>query len=566
MTPLSIQDQPVSPISKLDNYLLWLIFSINSVWSEDRVRTAVYKHPKNALTTTRRSSQVCSFWRAILLASPKIWGNCIDVGMPGWQSTEWRDEVIRRTGKALLSVYNTGDHRIALNTSQRTFVLYLIQNHWRRIRVFHVVLRSAEVFNDPIARNAFASPAPNLEVFSMESNSDSSIIIHFEKDTYLFGNDAPVLTKFAMFNDPLIYIKRRPFPAVLRTASLRHLHLCFGTRTEVAIGDILSSCRQIRCLEELTLEMYCHTENAHPPSSSIILPNLRLIQVRHRGIEMYSGFLARINAHAECILRIISYLDYVAQNPGIEDMQHVLARYTNTFFYRHMNNPKGVREFDLSMQLRGSRGDLTVTLETDKYTENSFYEIHSFPSNSLCGLLDAISSFNNFPNTIVCARLYLSNIARIYVGPPPEYQHLGNIDPPICASFLKLFQALVSISDLTTNIDGLLALFRMTDYLAYIPFPLLQTIHLQSQYRPCQFKISQLDFWNGVMEPFLNLRQLLHAAPVKTLSLGEDRHSLDLKNLQCLDRFVGLKVVWKNADGEVTEYICGHINSNELLL
>ncbi|KAF8910202.1 hypothetical protein CPB84DRAFT_1764891, partial [Gymnopilus junonius] len=53
------------------------------------------------MTIARRTSQVCNMWRTVMLDSPSLWANIIDLRQ---SQGHWREEVIRRTGTSPLSI------------------------------------------------------------------------------------------------------------------------------------------------------------------------------------------------------------------------------------------------------------------------------------------------------------------------------------------------------------------------------------------------------------------------------------------------------------------------------
>jgi len=97
-------------ISTLHEDLLWKIFLFNADLNDDISFDAALGRGQdpvfttNGLTVTRHTSQVCRFWRSLILGSTSIWGRVIDLNVLKASSQIWRDEVLKRTGEAPLDI------------------------------------------------------------------------------------------------------------------------------------------------------------------------------------------------------------------------------------------------------------------------------------------------------------------------------------------------------------------------------------------------------------------------------------------------------------------------------
>jgi hypothetical protein len=147
-----------APISKLHRDVLWYIFSIISDTLGPPVSSRPWKPPSDLhlspLTViTRQPSQVCSAWRSIVLASPSIWGHCLHIDLLDQRNDDWLREVFWRTRNAPLAIRA----RIPLiaHTGVRAplvFVIYLIRSHWKRVKVFDIVIGTPSILNFDIIR------------------------------------------------------------------------------------------------------------------------------------------------------------------------------------------------------------------------------------------------------------------------------------------------------------------------------------------------------------------------------------------------------------------------------
>ncbi|KAF9557065.1 hypothetical protein CPC08DRAFT_776416 [Agrocybe pediades] len=152
MTDTTASERSYSYISTLSDDLLWRLFTLftiqkfDSEWSWDcgaRWKRSIQRG-EESLITLRHVSQVCSKWREIVLSSPFIWANAIDFQYLRQKGHMWREEVIRRTGKALLSV-------IALRPQlgeppNSEFLWDFLSQNGDRIRRFHAAV---DTFRDP---------------------------------------------------------------------------------------------------------------------------------------------------------------------------------------------------------------------------------------------------------------------------------------------------------------------------------------------------------------------------------------------------------------------------------
>ncbi|KDR69025.1 hypothetical protein GALMADRAFT_256261 [Galerina marginata CBS 339.88] len=114
-----------APISRLHDDLLWQVFSLNVL--EDTVITyEIYAQSDISLIIARRTSQVCTIWRRVMLSSSLIWAKTINLKHLGQKNDKWRNEVLKRTGNALLSVIGNADEE------KRTteFFMTIWNNHW----------------------------------------------------------------------------------------------------------------------------------------------------------------------------------------------------------------------------------------------------------------------------------------------------------------------------------------------------------------------------------------------------------------------------------------------------
>ncbi|KAF4613196.1 hypothetical protein D9613_010883 [Agrocybe pediades] len=178
-----------TPIFRLHEDVLLRIFLENAdFYQEER------------LTTERQSSQVCRYWREVLLRSPLIWGRLIDLNDPSSTRT-WIREVMSRAAHALVWI------RGAIKFPD--LLLPFIEDSWERIERLVVTAPDDQPqFWDAL----FKHPAPNLKEFGFLCDSFSRYVgysfdptqpvvqrsmLWFPPGT-IFNDTAPVLKKFEL--------------------------------------------------------------------------------------------------------------------------------------------------------------------------------------------------------------------------------------------------------------------------------------------------------------------------------------------------------------------------------
>ena len=115
------------PIFKVPPEILWRILELTVLmvhWERD------YEYP--ALESLRDLSRVCSLWRNVLLRSPSIWAQALDLMHLKLLDPEWREEIVRRTGEAPMDI-------LALQALGGPFASNFVDKHWHRIRSLDLV-------------------------------------------------------------------------------------------------------------------------------------------------------------------------------------------------------------------------------------------------------------------------------------------------------------------------------------------------------------------------------------------------------------------------------------------
>ncbi|KAF4619472.1 hypothetical protein D9613_004659 [Agrocybe pediades] len=181
----------------LPDEVLWRIFNLNTPEDEDFTVDGLDVLAKGtSLLTARRTSQVCSKWRTLLLSSSSIWTNALNLEELHNLSAEGRKEVWLRTASSPLSIYGVlVDDEEDLSFNE--FFFAILEGHWSRIRRFAIPLgKHSNIVNDPRWSSIYLA-APTLEFFHLSNISDPHLPLAIGP---LFSNCAPRLQSLALGN------------------------------------------------------------------------------------------------------------------------------------------------------------------------------------------------------------------------------------------------------------------------------------------------------------------------------------------------------------------------------
>ena len=133
------------PIAKLHHDLLREIFTITTILDLPKIgqRFDTYNSRLGPLTTARHISQVCASWRQLIIDSPSLWGNIIDLQSLRQESDTWKNEVLLRTGNSNLSIFGN-IHGKGWQHAKK-FLEILLKNHWTRIQWVQVEFNDFDI-------------------------------------------------------------------------------------------------------------------------------------------------------------------------------------------------------------------------------------------------------------------------------------------------------------------------------------------------------------------------------------------------------------------------------------
>lgn len=519
-----------SPIRKVAEEILWLIFMINT----EQSTTAPLP-----LDTTRRSSQVCRRWRSVLLGTSSIWGRLMDWRSLNQEADEWRNEVLRRSGTSLLWIKHpdvpSGKRprgcgwklsRLPKPANEYTLLFFqtLIMENWERIENFSSFLVQGKLDMDIQA--VVQRKAPNLQTFTLPllgiGNTESY-------QGSMFSNHAPRLRSFCS-------MKTHCNLNIAWMSNIRNLSLG-GKFNNQEICIVLA---HMPCLESLTLRPhqvihdYCSPPIHLPILHTLVLQKC-MIYVRDiiipapttlilsgtetYGQESYRKYIvSMLHNHLSVILPKSIHLRY------------------DFYTFRISNEPHPPHDplgdyFDVSISRSSSSDDLE-------------------------GLVDTLAS------------PYFSTVTTLNI----QCDDLKNRPQPCHHAFKRFLAHYSSVETLgiherdiyillqhvMTNSESEPLLFPMLRILVVIGFDFSRVYGGEYNHGPA----------SGSIERFLKLRKNLGISiQVMTVDLTTPIHSFKPPSARsldpALDDFVGMKVIWK-WDYRIVEYECGSGHPEQL--
>lgn len=150
---------------------------------------------RDALARTCVASQVCRQWRELMLAMPSLWAKLIDMDEISRRTGhEWRDELVQRSGAALLWIRAESSGRVGARANPRErhivqFFFDLVTGNWHRIQ--KLVLSSYSRFE--LTRSMLCFPAPQLEHCVAPFGPAAGVQNEASSTEPLFANHVPKL-------------------------------------------------------------------------------------------------------------------------------------------------------------------------------------------------------------------------------------------------------------------------------------------------------------------------------------------------------------------------------------
>ncbi|KAF4618870.1 hypothetical protein D9613_009651 [Agrocybe pediades] len=257
-------------ISMISDDLLWQIFTSFSLrYYHFNLVEYYLRREDKCLVTLRRVSQVCSAWRSLVLSSPSLWANALDFRSLSQEGDNWRNEVVRRTGAAPLSITNLG---IRGNRAD-DFLWVVIESNMKRLRRVRLQAhgRSSEKL---LARLTSNSLSPTLEILRIELGG--------------INDNSPVRYQQVLLGRRVHYLHITGFHPDLSNSSFTNLRAL--TLEGQLHPNFISNLVRMNLLEEFTFRgpynsdhlgptVQCHSSGYVDP---LHLPYLRVLSIQGR--------------------------------------------------------------------------------------------------------------------------------------------------------------------------------------------------------------------------------------------------------------------------------------------
>jgi len=256
-------------VYRLSANILYYIFLVNTLSENDFLKFYDYfVIPATSLDTARKTSQVCTAWRHIMLSSSFIWANSLHTSYLLEKYRPWFEEVIERTGSAPLSIIHCERYHYQMGYS--FFVSFLTDN-WSRIRRIYLQIHSiTEAEYSSILAN-FYRKSSQLEIFN--HSGVGSVRPKFDPSHGLFAGVSPLLRQFSVLNVPFSLLP------ILTHITIIRLHACFiGKEFLLALAH-MKSLESLVITDPHTSFQISDSDVISNKWSTIQLPALRYIQL-----------------------------------------------------------------------------------------------------------------------------------------------------------------------------------------------------------------------------------------------------------------------------------------------
>ena len=511
------------PITKLHRDLLWQIFATNTV-DLPKMGQESYSPSPSPLTTTRHTSQVCTSWRQLIIDSPSLWGNIIDLQALRQKSDAWRNEVLLRTGNSDLSIFGI----LVGGYIQRAkeFLEMLLKNHWTRIKWVHITIDSFGAVKEwpDSAWSALGRPAPNLRFFSICFEQDARPSICLSPGFILFANHAPLLAHFQQ-NHLLMNLEASWIPNLIS--------LTLNSASNLKLSILLETCSRMRSLQMLRLMFNEFAKEGPFPEGSlhyVNIPSLSTLVIACP-FDVSLAFLDHIEPAPGCSLQLSANLNTSIHSITPTELvaaQRIIAKFANNYFCH-----RSATFFQLSFRrIRVSAGDMGgFTISIRGVTA----EI------ATCLFLVLLGAFEP-PHISGVKSLHLVAYARPL--PPPSTEFLT---------------AMTALEELQITSGGLIYFINLLDSIdQQCSFPHLKTLIWESAKG---FRCHDI---TSLIVNFLATRRKI-GMPIGIFDFTDWYMVSDVPmDTKMLEEIPGLKVVWREEGNRLREYICGSGRPQEL--
>jgi len=492
------------PIYQLNNDVLWHIFCFNTIPDHYFLNPDSYQASEESSTLTARwSSQVCQSWRSIILSSPKIWANSINMRHFSQKDSYWRDEVLKRTGGCSLSIIG---NEITTEHPAASFLFFLLESHWICLRRIYLLIMDPSFSKDSRWKRLEIGESPTLEIFNMR----------FPRSFH------------AMQTTDNIFITPRLHTLIIHQFSFNlarpwNFNILNLKLIWISIGeDVIYALGQMSMLEHLSLE-WCEIANLsaikevalsgkHNPT---ILPKLKFVYMQN-DLDAITSVMAYFAPTPGCNY----WIEAFSSHNGIDPLSCDLLQQT---FTSHFKNLRPINDKIPEMSLALSRNQIAIS---------NFIRVHSngLPNPLFTYKINLVrQSACDVKSTLLKAltSCRLGSLSAIKLSFDGSRLNSSNSELTM-KSFLS---TLASIRTLHTDLSALDAISHAEERAAdSLMLPNLATVVME--YSPCVVP--------EMVHRFLSIRSL-KSAPIQTLDIT-NYDTFDTRFFESLLHYPNLKV------------------------
>ncbi|KDR86167.1 hypothetical protein GALMADRAFT_132751 [Galerina marginata CBS 339.88] len=505
---------PNPPILNLHSDILWWIFWLNADMEDE----AKEQEEIAAIDTLRYSSQVCSRWRQIILSFSSLWGQVINLSR--LEHDDWRDEVLCRTGRSLLSVLWVYPD---LKRLSEDVAAEILGRHWDRIRWLEIDFTTCEFlgdFNIVQFWNIFHRPSEVLATFRVFFDCVDQIPspILSPSDFIVFNNLAPALRVY--FAPNIKFNLDAPWLANIRFLALNG---------QVSAYDVIQAIPHMPFLEILadkTSNAMACTGDAVSSLPQITAPSIKeIILSSTSDLRPYMDFLAQIKPAAGCHL----YFNHLSRDFDLETLS--LANRVLYDYSRCCNVAKAI--------------DLLLVLSPFSFN----FEAQIPREGKFCF---KVEFYRDIPRDIVEAFFAALPSVEFREVKALSLEISPRVLEPADSRIIRFILSVPSVETLTVTPNTLDFLLNLPSDILAPSFPLLYTV-----------EISRLPGKElSTIEQFLTSRILI-GRPVGVLYIPINRDFYT--DLRSLEEYTGLKIILQG-DGEEYQHTCGNGRKDALLI
>jgi len=515
-----------SKIHDLPVELLMRIFELNTDMDEDP-ESSSHTRPSVAFMALLSSSLVCRLWRQILLVSPALWGQVLDLNSLLGMDRDWWDELLGRTRNAPLHV--KADMTGGRDIIQYDFLKEILKEHWNRLQVFDIRVPSHLMRHFiPTLRR----PSVSLETFRVRVATSFRFSNSFDVSE-IFSNTAPMLREVLL--DVGDFNLCSPWASQLQKLTIVH------PATDLHAHTLLQALSQMPMLEFLELRHAFNTRAIRP----LLLPTLEPIHIpRLRRMMIVSKqqncipFLQNLTIPPNCRL----HLDLSdCTNESILPLKNILTKLIEQYFTHFDPNER------ISLNVHVAEGHFAMKEAVVGSQENFYVWISQgqlLPATSTDSY-DLLCAFKSFKLPSI------TSLSIIIMGNSSTDSAIRSKLESGMESFGHIFPSLEILETTPYTLDTLFTHTLFFD----IALHKLRIVRLSGQ----SISINPLGI-EALRTYFLNRE--VHRLRMPTLCLAHWNPGPSLRHLSDISN---LEIIWRDAQSRKRTFVCGEGRDSGIL-